>query len=298
METRLLGKTGLQVSAIGFGGWEIGSSAISDDDAARLLNAALDAGVTLVDTAAAYFRSEDLIGKSIAARRSEFVLISKCGAIDGFTREDWSKTGIVETIERSLRLLRTDHLDVAQLHSCPAEILRQADCIEGLIRAQERGLCRFVGYSGDNADAAYALGIDFFDTLQTSVSIADQSAIDSNIREAAERDVGVIAKRPAANAVWRFDAKPADDYFHAYWDRLRMLDYPFLKRSVEESVSLALRFTLSVAGVSSAIAGTKDAVNLRANVRNVGDGSMDAADFDAIRDRWREVAGEDWIGMT
>ncbi len=298
MERRRLGNTGLEVSALGFGGWEIGSCGLPDPEIGSLLNAVLDSGINLIDTAAAYFRSEELIGNAISSRRNEFVLISKCGALDGFTREDWSKKGVIETIERSLKLLKTDYLDIAQLHSCSAEILRQADCIEGLIRAQERGMCRFVGYSGDNEDAAFALGQNFFDTLQTSVSIADQAAIDSNIHRAHDKGIGVIAKRPAANAVWRFDEKPDDSYFHEYWERLKKLDYPFLKRTVEESVATALRFTLSIEGVATAIVGTTSERNLRANVKNVGEGSLGAAEFEEIRGRWKDVAGDDWIGKT
>jgi hypothetical protein len=298
MELRNLGKTGLTVSVLGFGGWEIGSSAVSDAVAYTLLNAALDSGVTLVDTAAAYFRSEELIGRSISSRRNDFVLISKCGKLDGFTREDWSKKGIVETVERSLRLLRTDHLDVAQLHSCSAEILRQADCIEGLIRAQERGLCRFVGYSGDNEEAAYALGLDFFDTIQISVSIADQSAIAGNIKRARELGIGVIAKRPAANVVWRFDEKPGEEHIHEYLRRLAKLNYPFLKGTLEESVSIALGFTISVEGVASAIVGTTSEKNLRANVKNIPGRILSESEFESIRNRWREVAGDDWTGKT
>ncbi len=298
MERRRLGNTGLTISALGFGGWEIGSCGLADSEIASLLNAVLDSGINLVDTAAAYFRSEELIGQAISSRRNEFVLMSKCGALDGFTREDWSKKGVLETIGRSLKLLKTDYLDIAQLHSCSAEILRQADCIEGLIRAQERGMCRFVGYSGDNEDAAYALGQDFFDMLQTSVSIADQAAIESNIRSANEKGVGVIAKRPVANAAWRFDDEPEDGYFVDYWNRLRKLDYPFLKSSLEESVSVAIRFTLSIDGVASAIAGTTSVRNLRANVKNIGEGHLSPTEFGAIRDRWREVADDDWLGKT
>ncbi len=298
MQKRILGKTGLEVSVLGFGGWEIGSSGSPDSEAAAVLNAALDSGINLIDTAAAYFRSEELIGKAISNRRSEFVLTSKCGALDGFTREDWSKKGVVETIEKSLKLMQTDHLDVAQLHSCSAEILRQADCIEGLIRAQERGLTRFVGYSGDNEDAQFALGLDFFDTLQTSVSIADQSPVDGNVAVALEKNVGVIAKRPVANVAWRSDSEPEEAYYRDYWERLGKLRYPFLKRTLEESVSLALRFTLTIGGVATAIVGTKSERNLRANVKNIAAGNLTGNEFESIRDRWREAADESWIGKT
>ena len=209
MEKRKFGKTDMEFSVLGFGGAEIGWSNEAEATVGELLNSALDAGLNVIDTAAAYKTSEELIGKAVSHRRKEFYLLTKCGALDAFTREDWSKIGILETIENSLRNLKTDYLDIAQLHSCSAEILRQGDCIEGLIRAQEKGYTRFIGYSGDNADAKYALELDVFDSLQTSVSIADQTPIDTNIKLAQEKNIGVIAKRPIANAVWRNSEKPS-----------------------------------------------------------------------------------------
>ena len=115
---------------------------------------------------------------------------------------------------------------------------------------------RFVGYSGDNEDAKFAVGMDFFDTLQTSVSIADQSPIDGIIPQAAEKGLGIIAKRPIANAVWRHEELPPDSYHHEYWHRIQKLQYDFLNKSLEEATANALRFTLSIEGISTMIVGT------------------------------------------
>jgi aryl-alcohol dehydrogenase-like predicted oxidoreductase len=298
MEKRKLGKTDLEVSVLGFGGWEIGFARTPQAEVTSLLNPAIDSGLNLIDTAAAYFESEKLIGQAVAARRSEVVLLSKCGALDGFSRSDWSKKGILETIETSLRNLKTEYLDIAQLHSCSAETLRQADCIEGLIRAQERGYARYVGYSGDNEDAKYAIEMDFFDTLQTSVSIADQSPIDGNIKSAREKGLGIIAKRPVANVAWRTEEKPEDSYYHDYWARLRKLQFPFLKKSLEESIAMALRFTLSIEGVAAAIVGTTNQKHREQNTKNIAEGNLSEKEFAAIRERWQEIADETWIGKT
>ena len=150
MEYRTLGKTGLEVSVLGFGGAEIGYFDKKLGTVHELLNTAIDKGLNLVDTAAAYFTSEELIGQAIGTRRNEIVLMSKCGALDGFTRSDWSKAGILETITTSLKLLRTDFLDVEQLHSCDREVLERGEVIEALIVAKERGYIRYAGYSGDS----------------------------------------------------------------------------------------------------------------------------------------------------
>ncbi len=288
----------MEFSVLGFGGAEIGWDNKGAETVEELLNSALDAGLNVIDTAAAYKTSEELIGKAVGKRRREFYLLTKCGALDAFTREDWSKKGILETIENSLRNLKTDYLDIAQLHSCSAEILRRGDCIEGLQRAQEKGYTRFIGYSGDNEDAKYALEMNVFDSLQTSVSIADQTPIDGNIPLAVEKGLGIIAKRPIANAVWRHTEKPPDSYHHEYWERIQKLKFEFLNRSLAQATATALRFTLSIPGIDTMIVGTTRPKRWEENARYVSEGNLSDEEFEAIRDRWRETADESWVGMT
>jgi aryl-alcohol dehydrogenase-like predicted oxidoreductase len=299
MEKRKFGKTDMEFSVLGFGGAEIGYNPNqTQEDVDDLLNSALDAGLNVIDTAAAYKVSEELIGKAVSTRRKDYYLLTKCGALDAFTRFDWTKKGILETIETSLRNLKTDYLDIAQLHSCDSEILRQGDCIEGLLRAQEKGYTRYIGYSGDNEDAKTALEMDVFDVFQTSVSIADQTPIDGNIKLAKAKKIGIIAKRPIANAVWRHSEKPKDSYHHEYWDRIQKLKFDFLNKSLEEATATALRFTLSIDGIDTMIVGTTKPQRWQENAKYVAEGNLSNEEFEAIRDRWREVADESWVGMT
>lgn len=298
MEKRKFGKTDMEFSVLGFGGAEIGWNNESLATVKTLLNSALEAGLNVVDTAAAYKTSEQLIGEAIGSRRREFYLLTKCGALEAFSREDWSKKGILETIENSLRNLKTDYLDIAQLHSCSAEILRRGEAIEALLRAQEKGYSRYIGYSGDNEAARTAIDMDIFDSLQISVSIADQSAIETNIAQAAEKQIGIIAKRPIANAVWRNSSKPGDAYHHEYWDRIQKLKFDFLDRSLEESVSIALRFTHSIPGVDTMIVGTTKPGRVQENMKYIAEGELSSEEFKAIRNRWQEVADKSWIGKT
>ncbi len=299
MEKRKFGKTDMEVSVLGFGGAEIGfNPQQTQEDVNELLNSALDAGLNLIDTAAGYLKSEQMIGEAVGKRRKEFYLITKCGALDGFTRSDWSVKGILATIETSLRDLKTDYLDIAQLHSCDREILKRGEAIEGLQRAQEKGYTRYIGYSGDNEDARYAVEMDIFDSLQTSVSIADQTPIDTNIKLAATKNIGVIAKRPIANAVWRHDSKPDESYHHEYWDRIQKLKFNFLTKSLEEATATALRFTLSIPGVDTLIVGTTRPQRWQENAKYVAEGKLSGEEYEAIRNRWKEVSGDDWVGMT
>ena len=299
MEKRKFGKTDMEFSVLGFGGAEIGyNDNQTQEEVNNLLNSALDAGLNVIDTAAAYKVSEELIGNAVSNRRKDFYLLTKCGALDAFTRFDWSKKGILETIENSLRALKTDYLDIAQLHSCDSEILKRGEAIEGLQRAQEKGYTRYIGYSGDNQDAKTAIEFDVFDSLQTSVSIADQTPIDTNIKLAAEKGLGVIAKRPIANAVWRHKEKPSDSYHHEYWDRIQKLKFEFLTKSLEEATATALRFTLSIPGVGTMIVGTTRPNRWQENAKYVAEGKLSKEEYEAIRNRWREVADEGWVGMT
>lgn len=299
METRKFGKTDMEFSVLGFGGAEIGyNPEQTQEEVDDLLNSALDAGLNVIDTAAAYKTSEELIGNAVSNRRKDYYLLTKCGALEGFTREDWSKKGILETIEQSLRALKTDYIDIAQLHSCSAEVLKQGEAVEALKLAQEKGYTRYIGYSGDNEDALAAIELDVFDSLQTSVSIADQSPIDGTIPLAAKKGLGIIAKRPIANAVWRNKEKPAESYHHEYWERIQKLKFDFLNRSMDESIAKALRFTLSIPGVSTMIVGTTKPQRWQENARYISLGELAPDDFEMIRKRWRAVADETWVGMT
>ncbi len=229
----------MRVSVLGFGGAEIGYEGIAAETVEKLLNSALDAGLNLIDTAECYETSEELIGQVVSHRRDEFYLSTKVGHPRGVGSEDWSPASILESIERSLSRLKTDRLDLVQLHTCSESVLKKGDAIAALQTARDRGHTRYIGYSGDSTAAKFAVESGAFDTLQTSVNIADQEAIDLTIPLARERGMGVIAKRPIANAAWRANHKPIDSYHHPYWDRLRKLDYDFIQRPFAGAINRA-----------------------------------------------------------
>ena len=136
--------------------------------------------------------------------------------------------------------------------------------IAALQKAREKGYTRYIGYSGDGQAAKFAIECGAFDSLQTSVSIFDQEAIDLTLPLARERQMGVIAKRPIANAVWRYPTRPENAYHQTYWDRAQKLKYDFLQGDPQQAAGDALRFTLSVPGVCTAIVGTKNPDRWRA----------------------------------
>lgn len=291
LEQRRFGNTGLQVSAIGLGAGQIGERDVSEEDAAAVLQGALDLGVTLIDTARSYGSSEERIGRHLAHRRDEFVLSSKGGAgVEGVP--DWSPEAVTRSIEDALRRTRSERIDVFHLHSCPVAVLRRGDLQDALDVAVAAGKVGVAAYSGDNEHLAFAADCGRFGSVEASASIADQW----NLRNVLDRhpELGVIAKRPIANAPWRFAERPVGHYAELYWERLRELDYDF---GGLDRAELALRFTAYAPGVHSAIVGTATLENLRRNLEAAERGPLPDAVLQRLDATWRRV-GADWPSST
>ncbi len=298
MEKRRLGRTGIEVSVLGYGASELGQNRIALKSVGSILESALDAGLNLIDTAACYGNSEELIGRAVGHRRKDFYLLTKCGHGSGLPYADWTPALVEASIDRSLKRLRTDYLDVVQLHSCSEGLLRQGELISALQRGRDKGKLRYLGYSGDGDAALYAVQCGAFDTLQISVSIADQEAIELVLPLARARDVGVIAKRPIANAAWLGESWwSLGSYSRPYRMRLRKLNYDFLRSEPDKAVETALRFTLSVPGVLTAIVGTTKPGRWEHNAALLAAGPLSDSSFEAIRAQWRSVSESDWVGL-
>jgi hypothetical protein len=294
MEKRRLGRTDLNVTILGFGGAGTAGEDLENID--KVLNSALDAGINVIDTAECYEGSEESIGRAISKRRAEFFLFTKCGHPRGVGSEDWSSNSILESIERSLRRLQTDCIDLIQLHGCSEAVLKKGEAISALEKARERGWVRYLGYSGDGPPARFAVECDAFDALQTSINIADQEAISQIVPPARGKNIGLIAKRPLANFAWKTGHKPINSYHHEYYERLRKLDFDFLGND-EESIAIALRFVLSVPGVHTAIVGTTKPERFRENANLLASRPLPESEYHAIRERWDVIAPKTWIGQ-
>ena len=171
--------------------------------------------------------------------------------------------------------------------------------IEFLKRARERGYTRFIGYSGDSQAALYAVNSGQFDSLQTSINIADQEALDLTLPLAKKQNMGVIAKRPVANVAWADgDRPPRDSYGYPYWERLQKLKYDFLRGDLHDSVATALRFVLTVSSVHTAIVGTTKPERFSENALALEAGTLPVEVFEKFRSRWHEIAGPNWAGQT
>ncbi len=293
MEKRPFGTSGLNVTALGFGAGHIGGFGMTESAAGYLLNQVLDLGINFIDTARGYGLSEERIGRHISHRRSEFVLCTKCGySVSGY--EDWTPGCITAGIEAALTRLRTDCIDIMLLHSCPRQTLDRRGIIEALERAVEAGKLRVAGYSGENEDLDHALEGGRFRALEASVNLFDQGSLAARIPTAASRGVGVIAKRPLANAPWRHQTRPHGEYVEPYWERMGLMGLDPCGLDWDD---YALRFAAFAPGVSTAIVGTGRADHVRRNIEIVARGPLDPKDFDRARAAFLKV-GRNWLGQV
>ncbi len=273
-----LGSTDLEISRHGFGAARIGS--VPPDRIEGLLRSLSDLGITFIDTADCYARSEELIGRCLAERTDEFVIATKCGCVTGGEEgEAYSRPVIERSIDRSLLRIGVERLDLVFLHTCSAEILRAGEAAEALLRARDAGKVRCTGYSGDGEEAMEAISMGIFDALQVTLNILSQDALDEVLPAAEAAGMGVVAKRPIANA----RLLPVDSPQHhagPWWDPVR----PLLtaEGAWDDPLECALRFTLSHPVITSAIVGTTDPAHARENARRAGAGPLSPRLLEAL----------------
>ena len=309
MERAVLGRTGLEVSRLGAGLVQIGRKDVGN--AGRLLNEALDGGVTFLDTAECYGHSEEFIGRTIAHRRSEFVLATKVGhAVDRGSRpvgvdpegnRSWSASTMRESIDRSLRRMKTDRVDLLQVHAYDTSWPLEDDVLQVLLDARQAGKVRFLGYSQEGNHAELAVRSGIFDTLQVSFSLIDQRPRLGLLALARNEDVGIIAKRPIANAAW--GQSPAEDGGSGPRTNAqrtvaqRMAAQGPIPAAPEDPVALALGFVLAHPEVATAIVGTGDPDHMRHNISIVENQlPLPAEAVEELRRRYDQL-GWTWEGL-
>lgn len=314
MKTRAFGTTGIEVSEIGLGSWQLGRSAQwpegpDEDDAVRLVHAALDAGVTFIDTAPGYAdgRSELNIGVALrGGRRDHVVICTKFGhRADGST--DWEPSHIEKSILHSAKRMGTDHLDLVVLHSPPPEVLdgTQSEHYQVLERLKLKGIIRAYGASVDwGTDVDTVLRTSRSQALEVRMSALFQETWPS-LERARDQGVGTIVKVPLESG-WLSGRYAADTVFagvRSRWSRddiaLRAGLVDEFRLLLPEGVSVpqgALRFLLAHDGVSTVIPGARTVDLLRDSIGAAAE-PLPAATVAAIRDfSARRLAGSplDW----
>ncbi len=301
--SNVFGSSGVRVNGLGFGAMELRGERhrlprpIDEADAGRLLNTALDLGIDLIDTAIDYGASERLIGEHIAHRRDEYFLASKCGCPlnademvdaprDRSLPHDYSRANIVAGVERSLRLLRTDHLDLIQVHVSPSRAeLEEHGVPETLAELRASGKVRLVGISSELPHAPDHLDMGIFDAFQFPYSALNRRH-EGVIRRAAAQGAGVIVRGGVAQGMVGHGRASAALW--EQWDRAR-LDELFDGASRME---VMLRFTLSDPDIHTTIVGTASVAHLRENVAAAEKGPLSADVLQEMRARLEAVAAD------
>jgi aryl-alcohol dehydrogenase-like predicted oxidoreductase len=274
---RPYGSTGFKVSVLGLGAIQMGNPELPEADVAAVLNAAIESGINLIDTAPSYGMSEQRIGRHLSHLRDQFVLSTKLGyGVEGI--EDWTGPCITAGVEQALRKLKTDRIDIAHLHSCPQATLQRDEILLALEKAKQAGKIIAMAYSGDNEDLSYAIDMNFFDGFMTSLNICDQRVLNSQLDRMKAK--GVIVKRPTANHPWRFDSVPTGDYCEAYWHRWKTMDPPHFEM---EWGQLSLAFAITPGHVASAVVGTSSIKHLKQNCVWAESNGLSESQFGQLR---------------
>ena len=233
MEKRVLGKTGLRVSEIGFGSWAVGGAMeaggipigwgkTTDDESLATIRRARDLGVTFFDTADVYGlgRSESLLGIVLSKVRDHVVIATKVGLVrntDGDLEKDFSRKHVFYAIDGSLRRLRTDYVDLYMAHNPSIEVLRRGEIQETMDRLQEQGKIRYWGISVTSPqDGIEVVENGWGYAIQVLYNILNQSPEEELFPKAIEKNFGIVARVPLASGLltgkYRADSTfPSDD---------------------------------------------------------------------------------------
>jgi aryl-alcohol dehydrogenase-like predicted oxidoreductase len=302
---RNLGRTGADVTILGYGAMELRGlprgPQIADEDAGRILNTVLDEGINLIDTSPDYGRSEELIGEHIGHRRDEYFLASKCGCpleLPTDTpppyRHDYSPRNVRADVDQSLRRLRTDHLDLVQVHMSPSVAeLTDNHTVETLGELRDEGKVRFIGMSGILPNLPEQLAMNVFDVFQIPYS-ALQREHEDLITQAAEAGAGTLIRGGAARGAaaddknWRTGPIGlAAEESQRRWQASGLED--LLAEAGMSRMEFVLRFTLSHPGLSTTIVGTANPAHLVENVTVADRGPLPPDLYAEARTRLRPV---------
>ena len=284
MQKRILGKTGLQVSEVGFGCWAIGGTSYgptSDRESIAALESAWDLGVNFFDTADTYGHghSEKLVAQFLKNKSREQVIIaSKVGwdFYNGPSKKNFDPEYISFACEETLKRLKTEYLDLYQLHNPKPEIIRQGDAIRALEKLKQEGKIRFIGVSiHTEADAQACLEFSSVDSFQLVFNLLEQKMARQVFGWAKEKNIGVIAREPLAcgllSGKYQVGHQFAKDDHRRRWlgDKLELdlrkvaIIKEFISSQCESVVKSSIEYVLSEPAVSVVIPGAKTAAQFR-----------------------------------
>ena len=298
LERRPLGRTGLEVTVLGYGAMEIrgpriwSGRALTDAQAERILNAVLDAGINFIDTAHDYGRSEEYIGRYLGHRRDEYYLATKCGCtvVAAGDHDDtphvWTRENITARVDESLRRMKTDYVDLLQLHNPAVEQVEQGDLVQVLNDLQAAGKTRWIGCSSTVPHLATYIAWGVFDAFQIPYSALERRH-EAWISRAAATGAGIIIRGGVARGA-PDDAGLGGGDRWAIWDKAGLDE---LRAPGESRTAFLLRYTLSHPDLDTTIVGTLQPEHLQQNVAQALAGPL-PPDVYAEAKRRLSAAGE------
>ena len=281
LETNEFGNTGLQVTRLGYGAMEL--TECPEDLANDLLNLVLDSGVNFIDTSIDYGDSEKLIGKFISHRRSEFFLASKCGCPVGFEKDHvFTKDNIVAGINQSLKRMKTDYLDLVQLHtSLSKNQIEKNDVVQTLLDIKKEGKVRFIGSSSTLPFLADHVAMGVFDAFQIPYSALNRDH-EEWITTAFNSGAGTIIR----GGVSRGEGEnPTDQENKGEWENYRKANLDELLDEGESRTAFLLRFALSHPHLNTTIVGTKNPEHFKENIKTANKGKLSEDIYEEAKKR-------------
>jgi aryl-alcohol dehydrogenase-like predicted oxidoreductase len=273
MEKRKLGKTNLNVTVLGHGAMEIrgpriwGGRPVTDAEADRILNAVLDAGINFIDTAWDYGLSEEYIGKFIAHRRNEYVLATKCGCtwVNKGDHDDtphvWTRENLRRNIESSLQRMKTDFIDIWQLHNPSPEDVEKGDLVPFMEQVKKEGKVRHVAISSTLPHLPVYLKWGVFETYQIPYSALERTH-ELVISQVADAGCGVIVRGGVAGGEPGVGRGGKDRW--AIFEQAKLDE---LCAPGESRTTFLMRYTISHPGMHTTIVGTKIPEHLAENIK-------------------------------
>ena len=298
---RKLGRTGLNVTTLGFGALELRGMVagvgreLKPEQPDRILNSVLDAGINYIDVAADYGEAEGHIGRCIANRRKEFYLASKCGCPPDVSKfgptertrygvplprlHDYSRENIIKTFDQSLRRMKTDYIDVLQFHFSPTrELLEQEKAVQTLESLKRDGKIRFLGCSSILPNITDHIEMGVFDVLQVPYS-ALQPEHENTISAAARAGMGIVIRGGVAKGPPGKGQGVADLW--DLWDKAKLDEL----LEDEQGTDFMLRFTITNPDIHTTVVGTLDPEHLLENIAAVLKGPLPAPVFTEAKRR-------------
>ena len=294
--TTTFGRTGLTVTKLGYGAMEVrgtriwGGRPVTEQESETILNAVLDSGITFIDTANDYGRSEEFIGKYLAHRRSEYVLATKCGCTvvhkDEHTDDTphiWTRENLFRGLHESLARMKTDYVDVMQLHNPSVEQTESGELVAALTEMKAQGKVRWIGISSTHPHIESYIASGVFDVFQIPYSALERVHEDA-IQAAADSGAGVIIRGGVARGEPGAGLGSTDRW--TTWEQASLDE---LLDEGETRTQWLLRFTNTHPGMHTNIVGTKNPDHLADNVLAASRGPLSPEVYAEAKKRLTEA---------